>query len=84
MYDRLIKLLLEHEAKKAFLFVTEKEIVRVVRTSYGNKFMRGNLELTITRGKPNYAERQVVKKMKGKVKGSTFFKYLPAKKKSVR
>ena len=82
MYDKIIGEVLKNGAVKATYFITNKEIIRVVRTRYGNKFSRGNLELTITRGKPNYAERKLVKAGDPKVKmnGMTFFKYLPKKK----
>ncbi len=83
MYDKIIKELLGNGAKKATYFITNKEIIRVVRTSYGGKFSRGNLEITLTRGKPNYAEREIVKKWK-ETKKMTFFKYLPEKKKQPR
>ena len=83
MYDNIIKELLENGAKKATHFISNKEIIRVVRTSYGGKFSRGNLELTITKGKPNYAERELVKKWK-QTKKMTFYKYLPEKKKQPR
>lgn len=85
MYDKIIEEVLRNDAKKATYFITNKEIIRVVRTSYSynGKFGGGNVELTITRGKPNYAEREMVKKL-GKntesIKGMTFFKYLPKKK----
>jgi len=80
MYDKIIGEVLKNGAVKATYFITNKEIIRVVRTRYGNKFSRGNLELTITRGKPNYAERELAKKMEEEIKGMTFFKYLPKKK----
>lgn len=81
MYDKIIKEVLENGAKKATHFISNKEIIRVVRTSYGGKFHRGNLELTITRGKPNYAEREIAKKLGEHIKKMTHFKYLPEKKK---
>ena len=80
MYDKIIGEVLKNGAVKATYFITNKEIIRVVRTRYGNKFSRGNLELTITRGKPNYAERELAKKMEEEIKGMTFFKYLPKEK----
>lgn len=82
MYDKIISELLKNNAVRATHFITNKEIIRVTRTRYGSKFSRGNLELTITKGKPNYAERELVKRGDSKVKmsGMTFFKYLPKKK----
>lgn len=84
MYDKIIGELLRNGAKRATHFITNKEIIRVVRTSYSfnGKFGGGNIELTITRGKPNYAEREFVKKWGIKGKAGIFFKYLPKKKSS--
>lgn len=84
MYDKIISDLLKNGAKKATYFISKDEIIRVARTTYHfykTKFPKnGNIELTITRGKPNYAERELAKKLKEEIKGMTFFKYLPKKK----
>ena len=85
MYDNIINELLENGAKKATYFISNKEIIRVARTSYscyGGKFSRENVELTLTRGKPNYAEREIAKKMGAQINKMTWFKYLPKKKKN--
>lgn len=86
MYDKLIAQLIKENAKKVIYFISEKEIVRVVRTSYhyNGKFDNSKLELTVTRGKPNFAEREIAHKMGKTVKGSTWYKYLPKKKKPAR
>lgn len=60
MYDQLIEQLLSSKAVKATKFISEKEIIRAVRTSFKGKFLRGNIEITLTRGKPNYAEREFI------------------------
>ena len=46
---------------KATKYLSPKEIVRAVRTTYGGKFKQGNIEITITIGKPNYLEREFIK-----------------------
>ena len=83
MYDKLIENVVRQKAVKGIYFINPKEIVRVARTHYRQfGFNRGNLELTITRGKPNYAERELAKKMGQEIKGMTFYKYPPQKKKN--
>lgn len=64
MYDQLIAVLIESKAVKATKFISEKQIIRAVRTSYGKKFLRGNIEITLTLGKPNYVEREFIKTCK--------------------
>jgi hypothetical protein len=64
--NSLIKDILTTKAKKATRFVSPKEIIRAVRTSYKGKtgkkgFDKGNIEITLTIGKPNYAERDFIK-----------------------
>lgn len=82
MYDKLIEQLIGNKAKKVIHYLSSKEIIRVVRTSYGGKFLKGNLEFTVTKGKPNYVERENAKDMGTKVSGWTYFKYFPEKKKN--
>lgn len=64
MYDQIIETLVATKAIKATKYISEKEIIRATRTRYGKTFSRGNLELTVTRGKPNYAEREFIKSCK--------------------
>jgi len=86
MYDQLIETLVAAKAWKATKYISDKEIVRVSRTRYQFGFDRGNLELTLTKGKPNYAEREFIKLCKKA--GEPFpvkkvqLKYLPQKKKN--
>jgi hypothetical protein len=70
--NTIIQALLDQKAKKATKFISEKEVVRVVRKTYKGKsgarhfenYGRGNIELIVTIGKPNYAEREFVKLLK--------------------
>lgn len=50
------------EAHTATKFVSEKEVVRATRRLYGKKLPRkgSNIELVVTIGRPNYAERQFI------------------------
>ena len=65
MYEQVIKTLLETGALRAVKIIGEREIIRAVRTSYrynNRKFRKGdNIEITITHGKPNYQERELIK-----------------------
>ena len=85
MYDTLIETLVAAKAVKATKYISEKEIIRATRTRYGRSFSRGNLELTITRGKPNYLEREFIKACKNAKEPFPIkkvqLKYLPSKKK---
>lgn len=56
-----IKTLIATRAIKATKYVTTKLIVRAVRTAYGKKIKTGNIEITLTIGKPNYIEREFIK-----------------------
>lgn len=84
MYDELIRDLLRTNAKRATRFISPKEIIRATRTVFRGKFERGNLELTITRGKPNFLEREKAKYLKTAVVGMTFYWYLPEKSKKLK
>lgn len=68
------------KAVKAFRFISPSKIIRAVRRTAGGKIQRGNIYISLTIGTPNYAERELIKKMKkleGKVTiGATFLKKL--------
>ncbi len=52
---------------KVTRFVGEKQIVRATRKLYGKKIRKaGNIEITLVIGKPNYAERELIKDLKKK------------------
>ena len=54
--------MLDHSIVKATKFISPKHIVRAVRKQYGKKInTRGNIEVTLTIGRPNYAEREFIK-----------------------
>ena len=47
---------------KATKYVSPKLVVRAVRTRYHNKIVKGNIEISLTIGRPNYLEREFIKK----------------------
>jgi len=54
---------------KIFTFINEKFIVRGKRRCYGGKVnKRGNIEILLTFGRPNFAEKEFIKQYK-KAKG---------------
>lgn len=76
MYDTLIENLVARKAARVTYYKDDKHIIRIVRTKYkyNRGFSRGNLELTITEGKPNFVEREFIKRTKKDPKaGSTTF-----------
>ena len=86
MYDLIIETLVAAKAIKATKYISDKEIIRATRTRFGNSFKGGNLEMTITRGKPNFIEREFIKACKKS--GEPFpvkkiqLKFFPQKKKT--
>ena len=59
---KTISTLLQTEAVKATKFISEKEIVRATRRTYNGKFnRRSNVEMSLTLGRPNFAERKFIK-----------------------
>lgn len=66
MYDQVIKALVASKAHKATKFISEREVIRAVRTKYryNNRFDNSKLEITLTHGRPNYLEREFIKACK--------------------
>lgn len=70
-YNKVIETLISQNAQKATQFISPTEIIRAVRSSYKyykysgkRKFAKkgNNIEITLTIGKPNYAEKEFIKK----------------------
>lgn len=60
-----VEALLRTDSNKATKFISEKEVVRATRRLIGGKIAKtGNIEVTLTFGKPNFAERKYVKALK--------------------
>ena len=57
----VLEAVLQEKVVKATKYLSPKEIVRAVRRTYGGRIPRGNVEITLTIGKPNYDERAFVK-----------------------
>ena len=47
---------------KATKYISEKLIIRAVRRTFKGKVTRGNIEISFTQGKPNFAEREFIKR----------------------
>lgn len=81
MYDKLIEGLIKEKAYKATYFITEKEVARATRTRYGGrKFNTRGLEVTISRCKPNFLEREYIKRSyrdERDVMGTTWYRFVP-------
>lgn len=59
-----IDALLRLEAIRATKYLNEKWVVRASRRTFNGKIHRGNIEVVLTIGKPNYQERDFIKKCK--------------------
>lgn len=64
MYDTIINTLIDNNFIKATKFISKDKIIRATRTRYGGKFSKGNIEITLSIGRPNFAEREYIKKNK--------------------
>ena len=60
-YNKIIGELLTKQAIKATQYISPKLIIRAVRKRYHRKILKGNIEISLTIGKPNWAEREFVK-----------------------
>lgn len=59
-----LDVLLSTGSWKATKYLSDKLVVRAVRRLYGNKFDRYQTEIVLTIGRPNYAERALIKACK--------------------
>lgn len=57
-------LLMKGGAVRATKFLSENQVVRAVRRTYGGKIVKGNTEILVTIGKPNWKERDFINKCK--------------------
>ena len=73
-----VKDLLYYQAQYATYFGSKNFIVRATRKLYKGKMLPGNIEVTLTIGRPNYKEREFIKRFDPV--GATYFKYPPKKK----
>jgi len=60
-----VEVLLRTGAWKATKYISEKSMVRAVRTLTNKKILKyGNIGIVLTLGKPNYEEREFIKACK--------------------
>jgi len=65
IFGNLVEIMLRANAKRATKFFSETQIVRATRKLFNGKiYRRGNIEIHITIGRPNYQEREFIKKCK--------------------
>ncbi len=62
--SQVIETILEGGAIQATKYFSETLIVRARRRTYGGKVVKGNTEILLTIGKPNYQEREFIKTCK--------------------
>jgi hypothetical protein len=60
-YTEVIRDLLVFGAVKATKYINPKLIVRATRKLCHGRFDRGNIEIILTFGRPNYIEREFIK-----------------------
>lgn len=57
----VVEALLRTEAHSATKYLSDKQIVRATRKLFGKKIQkRGNIEILLTIGRPNYSEREFI------------------------
>lgn len=57
-----VEILLRTDARKAIKYLSDKQVVCATRRLYKGKIVkRGNVEITLTLGRPNYEERQYIR-----------------------
>lgn len=62
-YSQVIARIMEGDIIKATKFVSPKLIIRATRSRYRGRLTRkgDNIDITLTIGRPNYAEREFIK-----------------------
>lgn len=63
-YQEVIEEVLKDKVYKAVKFVSEKLVIRATRTRYGKRLPKNDIEITISVRRPNYVERDMIKKMR--------------------
>ena len=67
-YRQVIEAVLQDNVIKATRYISPTSIIRAVKKTYKfngrNPRREGNVEITLTIGKPNYAEREFIKLLK--------------------
>lgn len=89
IYAELLDWVVSGLAVRVTKYMSRNHIIRATRKTYGKKIVRGNVEITLVIGKPNYAEREYIKnvilfenkKAKFPMEGVVVKLYHPKKKK---
>ncbi len=63
-YNQVVGLLLRGDVVRATKYISDKEVITATRKRYGGKFYRGNIDIILKIGKPNYVEREFIKDCK--------------------
>jgi hypothetical protein len=63
-YSHIIEAVSRPKVRRATYYHSPTFIVNATRKTYGGKIMRGNIEISLTIGKPNYAQRDFISKCK--------------------
>ena len=59
-----VNFLVDTSSRKATKYVSDKLVINATRRTYGKKIVKGNIEVVLKIGKPNYQERQFIKLLK--------------------
>jgi hypothetical protein len=68
VYAEILDWVISGKASRATKYMAKNHIIRATRTRYANKFGQGNIEITLSIGKPNFAEREYIKNVLSKEK----------------
>jgi len=84
---KVVDALLKSGARKATLFLSKSQVIKASRPAFRGDKMRGafrkglsRFDIVLTIGKPNYDERETLRKAKGMVPKGVGLKFLPKKK----
>lgn len=62
---KTVEMVLRNNAWKATKYLSEKDVVRATRRTFHGKIVsRSNIEITLTLGRPNFAEREFIRACK--------------------
>jgi hypothetical protein len=64
IFSKLAECILIDGAYKATKYFSENSIVRATRKRYKGKILKNHIDIVFTMGKPNYEEREHIKKVK--------------------
>jgi hypothetical protein len=59
-----VNFLVDTSSRKATKYVSDKLVINATRRTYQGKILKGNIEVVLKIGKPNYQERQFIKLLK--------------------